>query len=104
MYDQQIKFVAQTKTVDEYGDVSIVESERNVFAEVKSIGTKEFYEAQALGLQPELKFVIADYLDYQGEKLIKFQKFGESVEKTYEIIRIYQTGFALEITARKVIE
>lgn len=75
MYNSIIKLIKETVTVDKYGDQTIVETERTVFAEVKSIGQSEFYQAAAVGLKPEIKFVIADFLDYQNEKKLKYAPF-----------------------------
>ena len=48
MYDSIITLIAETNTVDEYGDTVTVETERTIFAEVKSIGQTEFYQAWTL--------------------------------------------------------
>ena len=42
------------------------DSRREVFAGLRSVGHTEFYEAYANDLHPELKFVLTDYLDYEG--------------------------------------
>lgn len=64
---------------------------REVFCSLASIGQKEFYAAQATDYQPELKFILADYLDYAGETLVKY---GADL---YRVIRTYRAGQALEI-------
>jgi SPP1 family predicted phage head-tail adaptor len=104
LFDEVIKLVSVTKTVNEYGDIVKIPTEREVFAKVLSIGMKEFYQAQATGLKPEIKFVIADYLDYADEAILKYQSFGESEEHTYKVIRTYRTGDMLEITCQRGIE
>ena len=43
-----------------------------VFCSIRNIGQKEFYEASALDIYPEIKFVLADYLNYNGEKLVEY--------------------------------
>ena len=68
MYDSVITLISETDTVDEYGDTVTTQTTRNIFAEVQSISQTEFYQAQALGLKPEIKFVIADFADYQNGK------------------------------------
>ena len=45
---------------------------REVFCEVRSIGMREFYQANATDFHPEIKFVLADYLEYQGETLVRY--------------------------------
>lgn len=79
-------------SVDEYGDRSTAEAPRYVFAQLSSIGQKEFYQAQAVGLQPELKFVLADYLDYNGEQLVEYNG------QRYRILRTFRKGQELELT------
>lgn len=68
------------------------DSRREVFCGLRSVGHTEFYEAHAVDYHPELKFVLADYLDYNGEKLVKY---GSDL---YRVIRIYRTGQELELT------
>lgn len=103
MYDSIITLIAETNTVDEYGDTVTVETERTIFAEVKSIGQNEFYQAQAVGLKPEIKFVIADFADYQNEKKLKYTPFG-GTEEVYTILRTFRTRYNLEIVCKRGIE
>ena len=103
MYDSIITLIAETNTVDEYGDIVTVETERTIFAEVKSIGQNEFYQAQAVGLKPEIKFVIADFADYQNEKKLKYTPFG-GTEEVYTILRTFRTRYNLEIVCKRGIE
>ena len=65
---------------------------RDVFCALRSVGHTEFYEANAVDLHPELKFVLADYLEYQGETLVKH---GADI---YRVIRTYRIGQELELT------
>jgi SPP1 family predicted phage head-tail adaptor len=87
-----ITLIQQIRSVDDYGDPVITETTRDVFAKLGSIGQKEFYQAHAVGLQPEIKFVLADYLDYDGEELV--QHDGQR----YRVLRTYRKGQELEIT------
>ena len=87
-----ITLIQQNRSVDDYGDPVITETTRDVFAKLGSIGQKEFYQAHAVGLQPEIKFVLADYLDYDGEELV--QHNGHR----YRVLRTYRKGQELEIT------
>lgn len=86
-----IKLIHQARTVDEYGDPSIKETGRDVFCELRSIGMKEFYQAHAVGFQPEVKFVLADYLDYNDELIV------EHADQRYRVLRVYRTGQELEL-------
>lgn len=59
------------------------QQKKEIFAEVLSIGQQEFYQAQATGLKPELKFEIADYLDYKNEKELIYNNVKYQVLRTY---------------------
>lgn len=87
-----LTLIQQTQTVDEYGDLVTKETTREVFAKLSSIGQKEFYQAQAVGLQPEVKFVLADHLDYENETLV------EHNGTRYRVLRTYRSGQELELT------
>ena len=87
-----ITLIEQTRGVDDYGDPVITESARDVFARLGSIGQKEFYQAHAVGLQPEIKFVLSDYLDYDGEGLVQYEG------QRYRVLRTFRNGQELEIT------
>jgi SPP1 family predicted phage head-tail adaptor len=92
MYNNVISLIAETEIVNEYGSTVKTETTSDIFCELKSIGQTEFYQAQTNGMKPEIKFVIADYLDYQGEENIAFDGMK------YKILRTYRTGNELEIT------
>lgn len=86
-----LTLIATTNGVDEYGDPVVTHDRREVFCRVASIGQKEFYQAHAVGLQPEMKFVLADYLDYNGEALVEYE--GQQ----FRVLRTYRTGQELEL-------
>lgn len=90
--------------VDDYGDKSYTETEKVVFAEVKSIGQSEFYQAQTAGLKPEIKFVIADYLDYSGEKVVRYTAYGSTTEEEYTVLRTYRSKNSLEIVCKRGVD
>lgn len=103
MFNEVIKLMTETETTNEYGDAVKTFKERQIFAEVRSISQTEFYQAQALGLKPEIKFVIADFLDYKGEKQLKYTPFGET-EQIYDVIRTYRDKINLEIVCKRGID
>lgn len=103
MYENYITLVSEVKSVDEYGDTVSVQSERIVFAELKSITQSEFYQAEAVGLKPEIKFVIADYLDYKNEQIVKYTPFNGD-EELYSVLRTYRVNNQLEIVCKRGIE
>lgn len=87
-----IQLIAQERGVDEYGDPIIMETCREVFCEVASVGQKEFYEAHGVGLAPEIKFILQDYYDYQGELYVVHGC------QRYHVLRTYRNGLKLELT------
>lgn len=104
MFDNVITLVKETESINEFGDIIVEETTRDIFAELKSIGQTEFYQAQAVGLKPEIKFVIADFLDYKGEKKLKYTPFGEDEEKEYTVLRTYRANNMLEIVCKRGID
>ena len=83
------------RTLDADGYTVTEETRREVFCRLASIGQTEFYQAQATDLRPELKFVLADYLDYNGEYLCIFDGVW------YRVIRTYRVQQELEIVVQK---
>ena len=94
MYNNVISLITEAETVNEYGSTVKTETSRDVFCELKSIGQSEFYQAQTNGIKPEIKFLLADYLDYKNEEIIIFD------DVKYKVLRAYRanTGNELEIT------
>lgn len=68
---------------------------RTVFCEVTSVSQTEFYRATAQGLQPECRFILSNAAEWQGEKICEFHG------KIYHIIRAFQNGDRLELTAER---
>lgn len=96
MFNSLINLIQRIdSSVDEYGDRVVTETSRDIFAQVSSIGMKEFYQAQALGFQPEIKFILADYYDYQDEPIVVY----ESVR--YRVLRTFRDGQRLEIVCTR---
>lgn len=79
---------------DEFGDlIKKRELSDVVFAEIKSIGQTEFYQAQTIDKKPEIKFIITDYMDYSQQRYL----IHENIR--YTILRTYRTDSnELEIT------
>ena len=88
-----ISLVSYTETVDSYGRVIRSETLAERFAQVRSIGQSEFYQAAASGLKPTIKFVLADYWDYDDQKEIVYNN------TRYNVLRTYRNGNSIELTA-----
>lgn len=94
MYDQILTLIKRYDvSADAAGDQLITKTRRDVFCNEFSVGSKEFWQAQADDFQPELKLVLADYLDYEEEQLAEYG----GIE--YHILRHYRNGKGeLELT------
>ena len=68
---------------------------REVFANKMSVRSKEFYEARAIDLKPELMFEIRSS-EYESETKLKYDS------KDYEIIRTYDKGEFIELICSSV--
>jgi SPP1 family predicted phage head-tail adaptor len=86
-----ITLVAEASGTDEYGDPSNTTTQLTRYAKVESIGRSEFYQADASGLKPEIKFILNDFRDYNGQRTIIYDG------GTYRVLRTYQKGKKLEI-------
>lgn len=80
---------------DEYGNPVKNEIRKQVYADIKSVGQKEFYQANANGFKPEATFILADFLDYEREGFLLHNYRG--VLMKYRIIRTYRKNDSLEI-------
>ena len=70
---------------DDYGNVLIAnKKKREVFARPSSISSREFYAAGKDGLQPAVKMVLADALEYQGESYMDIDGKRYLITRTYE--------------------
>lgn len=79
----------------QYQGEELLETRREVLCSFRSIGMKEFYQANASDFHPELKLVLADYLDYENEKLVDYEG------QRYRVVRTYRAGQELEIVLAK---
>ena len=92
MFNEVIYLLTTKHRTNEVGD-QIEELEKTMrFATFKSIGQAEFYQAQAQGLKPEIKFVLPDYLDYDNQEEVIYNNFR------YKVLRTFRNGNELEIT------
>lgn len=91
MYNEVIILRTMQSTINNVGDRVETPKDAMRFARMKSIGQSEFYQAQAQGLKPEIKFVLADYLDYENQEEVIHNNFR------YKVLRTYRTGNEIEI-------
>ena len=91
MYNEVIYLLTTQRTTNDVGDQIETQEKAMRFAKIKSIGQSEFYQAQAQGLKPEIKFVLADYLDYENQEEVIYNNFR------YKVLRTFRTGNEIEI-------
>ena len=73
------------------------EVKRTVPCTVKSIGMQEAYQAMGIGLNPELKVILAHDFEYAGERLCEMDGIK------YNVIRTYVTeADGIELTLQRV--
>ena len=104
MYNEVITLRTISRTTNSYDDLVNTTSDRQVFARLLSIGQSEFYQAAASGFKPEVKFVLADFLDYNNEKYVLYQPYGTSEAEVYSVIRTYRNGNELELTCQRGVD
>lgn len=78
-----IKLIKSEYVLDENGIQRPQESIRDVFAQVRSVTSSEFYEGGRNGLNPEFRFSVF-FGDYEGERIVEY------LGKRYAIYRTYQ--------------
>ncbi len=83
MYNEVIYLLSTQNITNNVGDSIEVLIKTKRFARLKSIGQMEFYQAQAQGLKPEIKFVLADYLDYEDQEEVIYNGFRYKVLRTF---------------------
>ncbi|WP_370014316.1 phage head closure protein [Paraclostridium bifermentans] len=82
---------------NEIGDIIPSKEYTEIFAERKSITQNEFYQAQASGLKPAMKFEINAF-EYNDETHVRYEG------KEYKIMRTYQKNIEkIEITLEGVV-
>lgn len=72
------------------------ETQRMVYVTIRAVGLNEYYRAMEQDLRPEMVFVLADYAEYQGEKIAVWNG------KRYRIVRVYQNEqLGIELTVEE---
>lgn len=72
-------------------DVTTYEA-RTVLAEVRSVYASDFFAAAHAGLRPSAVLILANFADYEGERVVEVEGV------TYTVIRRYRDGDRLELT------
>lgn len=75
-------------------------TERMVFCSVRSVGSSDFWRARTAGVDLTIVFVLSDFIDYHGEKLIRYGE-GDAA-RYYGVVRTYvNDSREIEITCEE---
>lgn len=99
-----ITLIRTEKSVDIYGDWEEFEIRRTVYAEEVSVSQTEFYQGYAVGFKPEVKFILENFMDYQGEKIVEYVPFMGTDPIRLTVLRVYNAGDQVELTCYKGVE
>lgn len=80
--DDVIKLISETYANNDYGVLVKTETEKEVFAKVRSVTRAEFFEGGRNGLNPQFRFDVF-MGDYSGETVAEYQG------KRYAVYRVY---------------
>lgn len=91
--DDVITLVKETKTGhDEVGNEILERTERELMCQIYSITRNEYYEAAVANLHPELKAILSDFADYEGEKTAIYDGTEYAIIRTYRDSGSLQAG------------
>lgn len=62
------------------------------YCRVQSVTRQEYYRARENNIEPVYVFVLSEYADYDGQKIVIYN------EKRYRVIRTYVTENEIELT------
>lgn len=82
--DDVITLIKETVTGhDQHGNEIIETTERELMCQIYGITRQEFYSAAVADLHPEITARLADFMDYEGESLARYNGVLYSVIRTY---------------------
>lgn len=84
-YKDVIKLITVTYGTDSIGNQVATETEKEVYANMYSVSSTEYYNAALMGLRPSVAFDIYSF-EYDGQARLKYDS------KTYNIIRTETRG------------
>jgi len=89
-----ITLLTDTVVTDVYGNQNLTATEKQVYCEVNSISSNEFFNAGEAGHKPAFRFDVFQG-DYEGEQRVEYK------EKLYYIYRTYLYGDTMELYAEE---
>ena len=86
-YTEILYLISKTESKDEIGNIIFSEQEKKVYAKKNKVGSKEFYNAAAVGIVPTAELQIK-LSNYNGETEVKYNERRYSVIRTVPINRM----------------
>lgn len=80
-YTQDLTLIKKTYTQDEMGNVIATETQTEVLAKRNVVGTKEFYNAMAVGIRPTAELQIR-LSNYNNEEEAEYKGIRYSIIRT----------------------
>jgi SPP1 family predicted phage head-tail adaptor len=96
MFSDVINLISNVVTKTNTGDIINMPSLRMVYANKLSVRQNEHYQAQSIGLQPELMFEIRTE-EYAAEKMLQYDS------KNYTIDRVYSKIGLTELICTRIV-
>lgn len=94
----EIIYLLQTEnTTNKIGDAIKKLTQIKRYAEKMEVGQREFYQAFATGLKPEIKFAIWKH-EYNSEMFVRYNDRNYKIIKTYE----RKTDEKIELTCTSI--
>lgn len=94
--DDVIILVKTTYTRDEEGNMIPSPVKRQVLCRNESVSRSEYYQAAQVGMHPEYIFVLSHFMDYEGEKFIKYTDWMNKEHELY-VTRTYRRPISTEL-------
>lgn len=98
MYNEIAELGKEKLTKDEYLNEIQSFEWTEVFCRRASIGQQEFYSSAVVSLKPEFKLILADYYDYDNQKIVRYDG------KLYDVIRTFIAKNTIELTVKERFE
>lgn len=83
-YVEELKLIKTTITQDEIGQPITTETTKNVLAKRNVVGSKEFYNAMAVGIKPTAELQIR-LCEYDNEQEVEYEGIRYSIIRTLPI-------------------
>lgn len=77
-----IYLITETRSQNAIGEWVSVETQRKVYANVKSVTQTEYFNASQIGLNPDYKFTMFAP-DWNGEMIVEYNGYRYSVYRVY---------------------